>query len=346
MSDYSALDRLFHRTVLGMPVLGEMLFDLEKARHGSNLPEVTRPVFVTGLARAGTTILMRALFSSGQFASLTYADMPLVLAPNLWSGLRRSRSAGPAKERAHGDGILVDFEAPEALEEVFWRLKAAEGYIRPDGLWPHTPDAEDLADYRSYQALICKRYGKTRYLAKNNNLMLRLPAILDALPEATVLVLVRDPLAQAQSLFDQHRRFAASDRFTRDYMRWLAHHEFGADQRPYRLPGRAAPEGGPDELRYWLDQWIAAYSHLAEHLEAGASGLHPVVYEDITTDRAAWARVAALAGIDPVDPGFRPAARPAPDADAPAVDAGRLADARALYRRLQTMAAADPTPPT
>ena len=42
-------------------------------------------VFVTGMARSGTTILLQALHDTGKFASLTYADMPIVLSPNLWS---------------------------------------------------------------------------------------------------------------------------------------------------------------------------------------------------------------------------------------------------------------------
>ncbi len=96
-SEYGWLDRLLHRVVLGPGFLGEALFDLERTLHGPAAPaRVERPVFVTGLARAGTTALMRALHESGAFASLTYADMPMVLAPNLWARL----SAAGRRRRA------------------------------------------------------------------------------------------------------------------------------------------------------------------------------------------------------------------------------------------------------
>ena len=40
---------------------------------------VKEHVFITGLARSGTTILLNALYKSNIFASLTYSDMPFVL---------------------------------------------------------------------------------------------------------------------------------------------------------------------------------------------------------------------------------------------------------------------------
>ena len=42
-------------------------------------------VFVAGLARSGTTMLLNAIYQSDQFASLTYDDMPFILAPNFWA---------------------------------------------------------------------------------------------------------------------------------------------------------------------------------------------------------------------------------------------------------------------
>ena len=85
-SDYSALDKLLHKIVLNGSMIGDMLGDLDGS-FAKGAAESHSPVFVTGLARAGTTALMRALHGTGQFASLTYADMPMVMAPNLWAKL-------------------------------------------------------------------------------------------------------------------------------------------------------------------------------------------------------------------------------------------------------------------
>jgi hypothetical protein len=331
--DYSVLDRALHRVVLGSATMGEMLADLDGSV-GGKAAETRDPLFVTSLARAGTTVLMRALHGSGQFASLTYADMPMVMAPNLWAKLTgKAKTERVARERAHGDGVMVDFDAPEALEEVFWRTRCGGDYIRPDALVPHVPDAETLAAYRRYQDRVCHRYGKPRYLAKNNNMMLRLLPVARAMPDARFLVPVRDPLAQALSLKSQHARFAGSDGFTRSYMTWLVHHEFGADQRPFRLPGQPVPEGDRGHVDYWLTEWLACYGYLAARLDEaaaeGLTGIRPVIYERLGRDPGLWQDIAGFAGIEAgADPGFRPADPPEGDGGA---DPGLLARARAVY---------------
>src|SRR5690348_14423268 len=77
-SNYGALDRLLHRLALGSDAVADLSFDLENALHPTKGDEdgaQQRPVFVTGLARAGTTLLMRLLYATGAFCSLTYRDM-------------------------------------------------------------------------------------------------------------------------------------------------------------------------------------------------------------------------------------------------------------------------------
>ena len=80
MEGYKFIDRLLHRLALGIPWISEMAFDIEKLTINS---KVIKPqaFYVTGLARSGTTMLMRALYSTDSFASLTYNDMPFVLSP-------------------------------------------------------------------------------------------------------------------------------------------------------------------------------------------------------------------------------------------------------------------------
>jgi hypothetical protein len=344
-SDYSTLDRLLHRIVLGPAWMGEMLFDIDGAVAGKPAPQDSRPVFVTGLARAGTTVLMRALHGTGAFASLTYADMPMVMAPNLWASISGvSKKRRQTVERAHGDGVMVDFDAPEALEEVFWRTYCADDYIAADGLRPHTPDEETLAAYRLYQDRVCRRYGAPRYLAKNNNLMLRLGPLARAMPDATFLVTVREPLAQAESLRRQHARFGQVDLFTRDYMGWLAHHEFGPQLRPFLLPGQAAPTGDPAGIDYWLSQWIACYAYVADVVAAGPPNLVVVNYERLCADPSTFAEVIARCDLPlGAEGGFRMA--PALETDAANADPVLLARARAIYVQLLTLGGGSPKTP-
>lgn len=331
MSDYSALDRLLHRLALGWPVLAEMSHDIERARFlGSSPADRGDHVFVTGLARAGTTILMREIHRTGDFGSLTYADMPFVLAPNLWAGLnRRGREPGRRSERAHGDGIEVDTHSPEALDEVYWRVFDGKSYITPSGLRPHAPDAALVAGYRDLIRLVLRRTGRARYVSKNNNNILRILPLARAMPGAQFLVPLRDPFAHAASLLSQHRRFLGADAFTRDYMTWLGHHEFGATHRPFLFDTR--PQGQPDDPDYWLGLWIAAYTAL-DAAEAAADNICFVPYEALASEPAVWQAVAARIGVGAGPP---QELRPAPDKPPAAHDPDLAARAVALHARLR-----------
>lgn len=238
MQNYSKIDQLLHRIVLGSPVIGETLFDLENRFNTDKNVEkdLERPVFVTGLARAGTTVLMRALYESGQFASLTYDDMPFVMAPNFWHKISYTNKKKRVKgERAHGDGIEVDFDSPEALEEVFWRTFHGKEYIQRKSLVPHEYSSETAEIFHAYQARVCQKYGKKRYLSKNNNHILRIKSLAKDSNNPCILIPFRNPIEQSYSLYRQHQKFAASTSFVKKYMEWLAHYEFGASHRPFQF---------------------------------------------------------------------------------------------------------------
>ncbi|MFN0115364.1 MAG: sulfotransferase [Paracoccaceae bacterium] len=328
MADYSTLAKVLHRLALGG--LGEMLHDIERARFLKKAPEGSgKNVFVTGLARAGTTILMREIHGTGAFGSLTYADMPFVLAPNTWARLSKKGSKpGKRAERAHGDGIEVDTHSPEALEEVFWRVRDGKAYIKADHLLPHRPDAEAMSDYKDFIRLVLLRTGKTRYLAKNNNNFLRLGTLARAFPMSDVLIPVRDPLQHARSLLDQHKRFLTPDAFTRSYMTWLVHHEFGATHRPFRFGAPA--KGDPGGMDYWLRLWIEAHQVMLA-VEETLANIRFLPSEAIGQDAAMWRMIARRLEIQ---------AGPLREIRAPKVtavgahDAGLAREALGLHARL------------
>ena len=60
-SNYGKVDKLLHRLALGNKVLAEVAFDVEHTLYSKKAEDSARGkhVFVMGLARAGTTILMR-----------------------------------------------------------------------------------------------------------------------------------------------------------------------------------------------------------------------------------------------------------------------------------------------
>lgn len=277
-SEYSATDRALHHLLLGSRVVRETTFDLECALTRSQSKDACRggpPVYVAGLARAGTTVLLRALHASNQFATLTYRAMPMAIAPNLWQRLTgRVRTDIEASERAHGDGLLVDSDSPEAFEEVFWNTYATEIYVHADRLEPMDRVSDELLDrYRRYVANVVHAAGSAdppkRYLAKNNNNLLRIPVLRAAFDEARIIVPFRHPAAHAASLLDQHRRFLERhgiDPFSLRYMDWLGHFEFGAHMKPFAI-GKAAELAerlDPLTPEYWLAYWTSVYAWVLE----------------------------------------------------------------------------------
>lgn len=271
-SEYGPLDRLLHHMLLGSRAMRQIAFDVGQAITPGkpDEPAQQQPVYVAGLARAGTTIVLEALYSSGAFTSLTYRDMPLVMAPRLWAKLTAGQHKNAElRERAHHDRLKVGFDSPEAFEEVFWLTMTEADYIGDDGLTPRRIDAEVIADYRRYVASVRAASGR-RYLAKNNNNLLRLDAIRAAFPEGVILVPFRDPLDHAHSLLRQHRQFIdlhAGDAFALKYMNWLGHHEFGAGFKPILFDSASRPVDAGEALTvaYWLRYWTHVHRHLLDH---------------------------------------------------------------------------------
>lgn len=266
--NYSFGERIMHRIALGYTVVPELSFDMERALYLDKARSrlLGPPIFVCGLARAGTTIIMRSLHSSKLVASLTYRDMPFPLAPNLWahaSGGQRRQTTKRA--RGHADGLDHDLDSPEAMEEAFWRCMCGSQYIRGGQLLAHRPSAETLEAFGDLMSLICLRYGTSRYLSKNNNNVLRLPALKHAFPDGIFLHPFRDPIQQGASLLSQHVRTKgnqARDPFRAEYAAMLAHHEFGDAHRKWDFCKSHSSALGSQE--YWVSHWTDTYAHLLE----------------------------------------------------------------------------------
>ena len=269
-SEYNFSSRFLHRLALQSRMMAEISFDAENALVGKKTGSSSdNPVFISGLARAGTTILMRYLYESGEFRSLTYQDMPFVLMPNLWKKFSARREAGEYKERAHKDGIMVSFESPEAFEEVFWRVFTGAEYIKKDRLKLQKVSSEVLGKFRDYihnVIVSADNPSQTRYLSKNNNNILRLPYLFKAFPNARIVIPFRDPLQHAVSLLSQHIHFSkiqSKDKFSLDYMNWLGHFEFGLNQKPFYFSDNDTfmklDKSDKMKLDFWLHSWKNYY---------------------------------------------------------------------------------------
>lgn len=308
-SGYSFLDQLLHRLALNYDSIAEMSFDLDQKmiqvdhddQDDQDEMVSRRHVFISGLARAGTTVLMRRFYSTEFYRSLTYRDMPFILAPNLWRRLSLiSKRETKYAERAHGDNLLVNVDSPESLDEVFWRIFVGDEYLKKEHLKPHEPSGAVIQKYVCYVNAILAAQSPRRelYLSKNNNNILRLGAIHQAFPNALILIPFREPLQHAMSLLRQHRRFSELQEksgFTLSYMTWLGHHEFGLDHRPFLLDSTTSSPYSTDTLDYWLQLWCQTYAWLESSKPKSALFIS---YEDLCTNEDNWTRLAALANIE------------------------------------------------
>ncbi|MEM7543359.1 MAG: sulfotransferase [Pseudomonadota bacterium] len=287
-ASYSRLDRLLHRIAFATSHLQMAVADLESLSFKAPLAQASarRPVFITALPRAGTTLLLEILATLPEFNSHTYRDLPFVLCPLFWRQLSRPFwKTAPPRERSHGDGMMITYDSPEAVEEIIWKLFWPAHYDK-EGISVWTADEIDEEFQSFYRNHIRKRsiienQGQAqRYLAKNNANVARLELLLRLFSDARIVIPLRDPYAHIGSLAAQHQHFSQvhqHDRFALRYMEWLGHHEFGGALKPidfdHWLTGVSAK---PAELGFWVEYWLAYARHLQN---TKSSRLHFFDYE-------------------------------------------------------------------
>ena len=263
MQNYSNIQKLLHDFVLGKKIINKTLFEIEKIIYLKNIDAKNQShVFITGLPRSGTTILLNFLFLSNEYASLTYNNMPFMLSPNFSKLFHKKNII--KKERLHRDGIDFDNNSPEALDEIFFDNN--EEFIR-----------NELANYIQ---LILLSNNKTKYLSKNNLNYKRIDLIQSILPNSIFLVPIREPLQHANSLLNQHLNFSQlhkEDDFIRRYMNYLGHNEFGLNHKPWNNPIRF---NDLNNINYWLEQWNLFYEFIYKKFQS-YENCYFSVYEEL-----------------------------------------------------------------
>jgi hypothetical protein len=241
---------------------------------------IDRPIYVCGLARAGTTILLESLAEHPEIASHQYRDFPLVHTPVWWNWFLDRAGGAPsdAVERAHKDGIFVTPRSPEAMEEVIW-MSFFPAIHDPSvcnvlGKGDAAPDFERF--YRDHIRKVISIRPGSRYLAKGNYNVARLGFLHRMFPEACFVVAVRDPAQHVASLLKQHRLFCEAETRNRkvlDYMRRSGHFEFGLDRRPINFGDseiirriQAAWSAG-DDVKGYAMVWAATYAFVLNLIE-------------------------------------------------------------------------------
>ncbi len=261
MNNYNKLQILFHDIVFKKKFINKFLYDIEKLIYLNKLKNnIDSSIFITGLSRSGTTSLLNFIYSSNEFASLTYRNMPFVLTPH-FSKLFNKKNISK-RERLHKDRINFDINSPESFDEIFF----------------NNDDDFIINELRNYIRLIINSEFKTRYLSKNNLNFKRIDLISSILPESIFLISIRDPLQHALSLLKQHLNFCKlqrDDDFIRRYMNYIGHNEFGLNHIPLNKPIRY---NDFNHINYWLEQWLFFYENIYNNYQS-YQNCHFVIYE-------------------------------------------------------------------
>jgi len=255
---YSSIDRVFFRLVLGSKTIQCASFDLQRLLCPKSSPSL-KPVFVVGMARSGTTTLLNILHSTENFRSCQYHDLPFPLSPALWRRIRSpfTKNLTPAI-RAHGDGIMISPNSPEAFEEVFWKFVAQE-----------LTKNKTFEAFQDYINLVSNsEISPKRYLSKNNGNLVRLELLSEFCKSNSgiILVPIRNPVHTAQSSLRMHILFSElqqADPFVLDFMNYLGHREFGLGHAWQHIGSRQFKPTFPiTSLECWVEYWCYLHQEL------------------------------------------------------------------------------------
>ena len=285
-------------------------FDLEEIK-------INQPVYVCGLARSGSTILLEILAEQPTFTAHKYSDFPFVFTPYLWRMIQKIMSLGrlqgkseKKQERFHGDGLLISSNSPEAMEEVLWMHFFTQSHdtLHSAALGADLDEAHLVKDgvtkpgftafYTDHIKKLLLASKAPRYLAKANYNITRIEYILNMLPSAKFIVPVRAPEAHVESLLRQHQNFLQQTKGQKRALKHLSrvgHFEFGADLRPICLENDAAYQNiltlfeAGELLRGYARYWAYIYGYVYRQYKTNSS-VYCYKYEDFCENTSAILR--------------------------------------------------------
>jgi hypothetical protein len=239
------------------------------------------PIYVSGLARSGSTILHEVVSAPAGVATHRLKDYPFLFTPYWWRRATRNLRPQAPRERPHRDRVFVTTESPDALEEMLWMA-----------FFPrcHDPSISNLLGagdshpafqsfYRAHIRKLLLAEGASRYAAKANYHVARLAYLVRLFPDARFVVPVRAPAGHVASLLRQQQWFSAGQRKeprALAYMQRSGHFEFGLDRRPMNLgdAGRVRQVqeawAAGQEVRGLALYWDMVYGYLARLLATDA----------------------------------------------------------------------------
>ena len=259
---------------------------------------IQTPIYISGLARSGSTKLLEIVASVPSVATHRYRDAITVFCP-VWMESATSRANQDATpiERSHGDRVMVTPDSPEAIEEALW--SSFFPHVHRSGR-SHVLDAE--TENAAFEQFYCDHIqkllhvrGRQRYASKGNYNVARLRYIAKLLSSSVFVVPVRDPRWHIASLRKQHHLFCAAAKVHPRSVRYLdrvGHYEFGVHRHAIDFGDGVASEveslwNAGEEVRGWARYWNSVYKWLRQQCLADPQLRQRVLfvrYEDLCVE--------------------------------------------------------------
>ncbi|TFG00774.1 MAG: sulfotransferase [Promethearchaeota archaeon] len=242
--------------------------------------ELEKPIYITGLARSGTTITLEMLSNHPDLASHQYKHLVMPYLP-YWFDLmlNRLKISTESFERFHQDRIIINQNSPEAVEEILWQKffenlhnEEMSNILSSDLNFP-----EFESFYRNHIQKLLIGQKASRYLGKNNYNITRLNYILKIFPKARFIIMIRDPLNQIASLIKQHNLFLKMELknpYIIDWLSLLGHHEFGVGLKYINIGNtelihkiRKLMKDKRTSVKAWAYYWNYIYKYISKIIE-------------------------------------------------------------------------------
>lgn len=259
--------------------------------------KIDRPIYITGLARAGTTITLEMLNKHPDVAAHRYLHMVLPYTPHWTQNITDYTPIMTSPvERLHKDRIAVTRDSPEAVEEIFWQKFFTKTHDESlsNILNIRTQNPQFESFYRDHLKKLLINQKATRYLAKNNYNVARMEYLHKLFPDVKFIIIIRNPFDHIASLAKQDRilkELEYEDPRLLDWTKIIGHREFGTAKVciNYNNPEitqriRALWRHKETYIEGWAVYWAETYSYIQKKLETNpnlAKASLMVRYEDL-----------------------------------------------------------------
>jgi hypothetical protein len=259
---------------------------------------ITEPIYISGLARSGSTILLEAISSNKNIATHKYRDFPMLFTPFVWNKLFMAMDkVSPqhqAIERSHKDRITVTPNSPEAMEEMIWNVFF-------DHL--HNENVSNMLDgntgntafekfYREHIQKMLLVENKHRYASKANYNITRILYLLKIFPDAKFVITIRNPVNHIASIIKQDTIFKDIHQKQPDtlrHMQFSGHYEFGLQKKlintdvdNFPIINQLFVEN--KNIEAWAYYWQQIYAYLYDITQMNLPNVIMVRYEDLCRD--------------------------------------------------------------